>query len=434
MSPQAASQLKQTVGMSMSLRSFLFGQAFGSFSTQSSQLSTGGKDSRGVSRIAFASGIAPIVLDATLREEHFVQDVRLVQGAGRMEVPRPRRTEMHGRIFSQKGVFGKDRKLRFWIVGACAAGLVLAVMGCGGGSGSLGPSRIAFFSNRTGTGEVWVMDMNGANVQNVSAGQGTGQQWDPLGARIAFLSNRTGQWDIYVVNANGTGLTQLTNDALVEDDLAWAPSGNMIAYRRGSGVFARDLLTNTETLLVTTGTAARRPQYSPSGNEVAVEWLPTGVEWEIATVPATGGTPVNLTNDATNNDRMPRWSPNGAQIAWLKADNLWIMNANGTGQTQLTTSGNVTWHAFSPNGQYLLYVENDDIWRLSWNGTSWGSPVQLTNTGDNFTPCWSSDSLQIVFMSNRSGNAEIWRMAFDGTNPTNLTNDAAVDQGPVCSP
>jgi len=341
---------------------------------------------------------------------------------------------MHGRIFSQKGVFGRDRGLRFWIVGAFAAGLVLAVMGCGGGSGSLGPSRIAFFSDRTGTGEVWVMDMNGANVLNVSAGQGTGQQWDPFGARIAFLSDRTGQWDIYLVNANGTGLTQLTNDALIEVDLAWAPSGNKIAYSRGSGVFARDLLTNTEMALVTTGSAARRPQYSPSGNEVAIEWSPLGVQWEIATVPATGGTPVNLTNDAANNDRMPRWSPNGAQIAWLKADNLWIMNANGTGQTQLTTSGNVTWHAFSPNGQYLLYVENDDIWRLSWNGTSWGSPVQLTNTGDNFTPCWSSDSLQIVFMSNRSGNAEIWRMAFDGTNPTNLTNDAAVDEGPVCSP
>ncbi len=313
--------------------------------------------------------------------------------------------------------------------------LAIAAAGCGGGGGNLGPSRIAFFSNRTGTGEVWVMDMNGANLVNVSAGQGDGHVWDPFGTKIAFVSNRTGNWDVWLVNANGTGLTQLSNDSSVEGDLDWKPSGGKLVYvKSGVGLVERDLVTNTETLLTNAGSFFLTPKYSPSGAEIVFAWSPTGTDIEIAKIPSAGGPPTNLTNDSANQDTLPRWSPNGQQIAWLKAGNLWVMDANGANQTQLTNTGNVTWLAFSPNGQFLAYVDNGDIWRLTWSGTSWGSPVQLTTTGDNFTPCWTADSLAIVFMSLRSGNAEIWRMRFDGSGQINLTNHAAVDEEPQCSP
>lgn len=113
---------------------------------------------------------------------------------------------------------------------------------------------------------------------------------------------------------------------------------------------------------------------------------------------------------------------------------IWVMNGNGTNQTQLTTGGSVTALSFAPNGVWLAYAQNGDIWRLTWSGSSWGSPVQLTTTGNNFTPCWTPDSLQIIFMSLRTGNAEIWRTRFDGTGQTNLTNDPSVDENPRCAP
>jgi hypothetical protein len=55
----------------------------------------------------------------------------------------------------------------------------------------------------------------------------------------------------------------------------------------------------------------------------------------------------------------PRWSPNGARLAYLYRGNLWVMNADGSHKTQVTqaapafTDSRPTW---SPNGRYLAFV------------------------------------------------------------------------------
>ena len=55
----------------------------------------------------------------------------------------------------------------------------------------------------------------------------------------------------------------------------------------------------------------------------------------------------------------PRWSPNGARLAYLYRGNLWIMNANGSHKTQITAAAPAfadsrpTW---SPSGRYLAFI------------------------------------------------------------------------------
>ena len=64
-----------------------------------------------------------------------------------------------------------------------------------------------------------------------------------------------------------------------------------------------------------------------------------------------------------------------------------------------------------------------------------GDPTNLTdNAAIDSEPNWSPDGKRIVFRSDRDGNSEIYTMAADGANPTNRSNNPAFDYDPAWSP
>jgi Tol biopolymer transport system component len=61
--------------------------------------------------------------------------------------------------------------------------------------------------------------------------------------------------------------------------------------------------------------------------------------------------------------------------------------------------------------------------------------TQLTNNAvDDDFPAWSPDGTKIAFMSDRHGNGEIYYMNSDGTGVTRVTNDSDLDMQPAWSP
>lgn len=56
----------------------------------------------------------------------------------------------------------------------------------------------------------------------------------------------------------------------------------------------------------------------------------------------------------------PRWSPDGTRLAYVDRGNLWIMNANGSHKTQVSSAAPAFTDArpsWSPNGRYLAFVK-----------------------------------------------------------------------------
>ncbi len=75
---------------------------------------------------------------------------------------------------------------------------------------------------------------------------------------------------------------------------------------------------------------------------------------------------------------------------------------------------------------------NMDIWVMDVDGSN---PVQLTtDPAEDWFPDWSPDAERIVFASWRAGNSDIWVMDADGSNQTQLTTNASGDFNPVWSP
>lgn len=103
---------------------------------------------------------------------------------------------------------------------------------------------------------------------------------------------------------------------------------------------------------------------------------------------------------------------------------------------RVTARGPSYLHGWSPDGKYLVYVgQRDgefDIYRIPAGG---GEETRLTTTpGLDDGPEYSPDGRYIYFNSVRSGTMQIWRMKPDGSDPEQLTSDGFNNWFPHISP
>jgi Tol biopolymer transport system component len=255
-------------------------------------------------------------------------------------------------------------------------------------------------------------------------------------SKIAFISNR----DIYLMNADGSNVTRLTNNINISENisnlsaLASSPNGSRIAFILGNAGVSGIYLVNADGSNATSNLTPNVSVYSLS--EVA--WSPDGSRiaftseifahpadfLQIYVVNADGTGKTNLTTDpSVNYDAV--WSPDGSRIAFVSDRDgnrdIYLMNADGSNVTRLTD--NITTKAsglaWSPDGSRIAFTSNyDDIYLMNTDGSN---VTRLTTDANVNTAAavWSPDGSRIAFISNH----EIYVMNPDGSNVTRLTNN-----------
>ena len=228
-------------------------------------------------------------------------------------------------------------------------------------------------------------------------------------ARILFVGERSGTIQVYVMNPDGSAQSRLTSDSLGALDPDWSPDHTQFVYASIRGISDPYFL---------------RGYYA------------------IATKNAdgSGGTVLAYLDDTF--EPRPAWSPDGSKIAFFydqssSGGQIFLINADGTGMRQFTTSGANIGVAWSPDGSKIALSayggSGYDIFVKDVNGSGL---AQLTTTAGatDRAPAWSHDGGRIAFVSNRDGNDEIYVMNADGSGQTRLTTDPGVDYAPTWSP
>lgn len=160
-----------------------------------------------------------------------------------------------------------------------------------------------------------------------------------------------------------------------------------------------------------------------------------------------GNNPRPLANDVTSESPLSI-SPDGTRVAYTSArgssTDIYIMNADGSGERQLTNNpANDMQPVWSPNGTQIAFAsDRGGDWDIFTIDTSCAPTPDLdcpvtaitNNDFDDQYPTWSLDGV-IAFMSNRDNNWDIFTIDASGANELNLTNCPATDeQAPSWSP
>lgn len=212
---------------------------------------------------------------------------------------------------------------------------------------------IVFTSNRTGNNEIFVVSTGGGpavNITNNTANDGWAR-WAPDGWHIVFHSNRDGNFELYMMNGDGSEVTRLTDYPGVDQFPDWSPNGQEIAFRRDTDIYVLDLRNGDTRRLTNAPPLNQMPAWSPNGRQLTFMSTRDGYPSVFVMDARDGSGQRNLTPktpgdlDADWISRAPSWSTNGRQIYFMSSrpstaldTEIFVMNADGTDTTRLTTS------------------------------------------------------------------------------------------------
>jgi serine/threonine protein kinase len=276
-----------------------------------------------------------------------------------------------------------------------------------------GAGQIAFASNRLGAAEIWLMNIDGTGLKQVTdIPEGACEpRWSPDGMRIVFISpcirhfNSYQGANLYIINADGSGLIPLPNAPGGDYDPSWSPDGNQIAFtslrKEGvPGIYILNLL-----------------DYSVK----------------------------SLVDDETRAISQPAWSPNGKEIAYVNSDNrIWVMDVNGKNRRSLISGEGdyfISGPSWSPDGSVVIYtrqVLSDTTGTTNLMAVTYTDegtiPVDVPNSQLVLDVNYSFDGYWLLFTSWFSGNHDIYVMRTNGVERHPIVVNPSYDFDPVWRP
>jgi Tol biopolymer transport system component len=302
--------------------------------------------------------------------------------------------------------------------------------------------KIAWVSDRSGSYQIWVMNRDGSEEQQVTRGPGihAWHMWSPNSDRlvywgydeqtkqsaistcledgtdeiivveseealdkpvfspdgqyIAYAAETNGNWNIWVARSDGSEFFQLTDDPQMETNPLWRPDGMALAYKACAsgdyGLCGEEFLTfengfDQPTIFKWNGPKSiQMYDWSPDGEKIAYT--------------------AEIVTNASGEDRV-------SYLAMV--DRITLENGNTTNRAEVLSKRSTLGDrgpVFSPDSKKIAFWSWDKAYRATlWIAEADGENLlQLTTQGFDMYPRWHPEGNTLVFESNRMGNMDIW--------------------------
>jgi len=252
-------------------------------------------------------------------------------------------------------------------------------------------------------GTLWRQRFDSQAAEQLTDGPGYDYQPDcsPDGRFVVYTKYNQDALELWMLEISTRESWQLTRTGAVNVEPRWSPDG---------------------TRLVWVSTQFNR-RFHIFGAEVSGGKLQKVERW-------TGETRSPLPRyyySAFDTEISPAWLPGGKEIIFVSnrghiygSGGFWRMEARAGAEAREIYYEETTWKArpeVSPDGARVVFASyTGRQWhQLWWMPPSGGNPLPLTyGEYDNINPRWSPDGQRIAFISNRSGNVELWTVDVPG--------------------
>lgn len=274
--------------------------------------------------------------------------------------------------------------------------------------------EIAFGADRDGTFDVYVVSSDGYEIQRVTTGGCRGLlDWE---GELSLLY-LTSDWRIARINVDGSGIEVISPlDGYDYAAAALSPDRSEIVFGKNLPGFTLNRkvycasypsFAHERLVLDNNGDSAIDNPYEWGCTNLIVALSQTSEIDNIYVVRPNGTFAVNLTPSAVAHDFLARFSVDAAQLAVLSdqsgSSQIWVMNSDGTGRTQLTNYG----------GSQLV------------GDFDWGSlPIQVRGDADGSGSISVSDAVYLIYYIFAGGPAPVSVVAGDANSDcaTNITD------------
>jgi Tol biopolymer transport system component len=249
---------------------------------------------------------------------------------------------------------------------------------------------------------------------------------------------------VFTINPDGSGRTQVSPCTSGFDDNAtypsWSPDGKTIAFASDDAVIliAADG-TGEHAIFGNKGPVAGLG-WSPDGAKLVVANFAEpcgicGIDYSMSTINADGSGRQVLEQGFI--DESPDWSPTGSPIAYTRFGDpfvIYTINPDGTGSAPLAQDAG--WPSWSPDGTKIAFdsTRDGDSEIFSMNADGSGQTQLTFDPALDSTPAWSPDGTKIAFVSTRSGARQIYVMNAGGSAQTRVTNSNDFESLPDWQP
>ncbi len=244
-------------------------------------------------------------------------------------------------------------------------------------------------------------------------------------SNIAFTSEVSGHKEIFVADVLGRNIKQITRHKNLTVSPKFSPDSKLLAYTSYHPGNPNLYITDWQEAKSTTAISRwpglnLAPAWSPNGKTMVITLSVDGNP-DLYLINTKGAILNRLTKN-TGINVSPSWSPDAKHIAFVsdRSGNpqIYIMNVKTKSVRRITFRGNDnTEPSWSPNGEWIaysgLYEGRYQIFTIKPEG---GKPLQLTwYRDDHESPSWSPDSRQIVFSRRHNNDKDICTVFKNGT-------------------